>query len=289
MIPDPRAASDGLRAHVGPLAWRVAAGALVATGRASPAAIGIAGLVAAPALFEPPILLRLLIGASLLPGLVGWLLQRAFAAEVAVRDGVLQLRRRDLEVDVPGGSIAYVAPWWLPLPGPGFSLALRSGARLRERVQAADPTPILFALAAHGIEPARTALRHPALAFAHAREAARGGWWRHPLAKFVLFALAPAAVLFNLHQHVAYGAALGQYYLEGPWPWLKTFAFYWSYTALQLLLYASVWRAIGEAAAWMAAVVAPARAARVRRSVEVACLALFYAGVPALLTWRFLQ
>src|SRR5262249_1371588 len=176
MSPDPPAAPAGLRAHGGPLAWRVAAGALVATGRASPAAIGIAGLVAAPALFEPPILLRLLIGASLLPGLVGWLLQRAFAAEVAVRDGVLQLRRRDLEVDVPRGSIASVAPWWLPLPGPGFSLALRSGARLRERVQAADPTPILVALAAHGIEPARTALRHPALAFAHAREAARGGW-----------------------------------------------------------------------------------------------------------------
>jgi hypothetical protein len=53
------------------------------------------------------------------------------------------------------------------------------------------------------------------------------------------------------------------------------------------VLWASVWRGPAEGASLLAAYVAPAQAARVRRAAEVACRVLYYAGVPALLALRF--
>ena len=94
--------------------------------------------------------------------------------------------------------------------------------------------------------------------------------------------------MFNAHQHIAYGGSLGQYHLEGLSAYLSTFLFYWVTLVLYLILYAAVWRALCEGAAWLAAVAAPSRAARVRRAVESVALAAYYAGVPALVAWRFL-
>ena len=111
--------------------------------------------------------------------------------------------------------------------------------------------------------------------------------WYHLAAKFPLFALLPTAVLFNAHQHIAYGGLLGQYYLHGLRAYLLTFAVYWVTVAIYLVLYASTWRALGEAAALLAAWTAPSRAARVRRGVEVGCRVLYYGGVPVLLALRF--
>ena len=46
-------------------------------------------------------------------------------------------------------------------------------------------------------------------------------------------------MLFNAHQHIAYGALLGQYYLVGPGARLTTAAIYWATPCAHLLLYAS--------------------------------------------------
>ena len=54
------------------------------------------------------------------------------------------------------------------------------------------------------------------------------------------------------------------------------------------MLYASVCRAVAEGVALLAARAGSARAARVRRTVELVCGILYYAGVPALVLARFL-
>ena len=84
------------------------------------------------------------------------------------------------------------------------------------------------------------------------------------LGRYVLFALFPAAVLFNAHQHIAYGAFLGQYYLMGPGAWLTTAAIYWATLCAYLLLYASAWRGMVEAVT----LVTPSHAGAVRRVAE---------------------
>jgi hypothetical protein len=176
----------------------------------------------------------------------------------------------------------------MPLPGSGFSLVTASGRRLRPGVQVDDPTPALRALRGRaGIAAADAALVHPAVVFAHARATA-GRWrWYHLAAKFPLFALAPTAVLFNAHQHIAYGGALGQYYLLGLGAFLETFAIYWAATTVYCILWASIWRGLAEAVCLVAAHVAPSHATRVRRAAELTCRVAYYGGVPILLALRF--
>ncbi|HJQ85029.1 MAG TPA: hypothetical protein VKA21_13180, partial [Candidatus Binatia bacterium] len=107
------------------------------------------------------------------------------------------------------------------------------------------------------------------------------------LLRFPVFALGPTALLFNVHQHIAYGGLLGQYYMLGLRPYLATFALYWGTVTVYLMLYASVWRGLAEPICFAAAAVAPSRAARVRRAAELVIRVLYYGGVPALLAWRF--
>ena len=63
---------------------------------------------------------------------------------------------------------------------------------------------------------------------------------------------------------------------------------YWGTLILYLVLYAALWRGVAEAVAWGAAWVAPSRAARVRRAVEIGHRIAYYGGVPALVIIRFL-
>src|SRR5262249_57453928 len=117
-------------------------------------------------------------------------------------------------------------------------------------LELADPLPVLAALGEEADTP-------PVVVWAHAR-AATAPWRWHPLLwKFVVFALAPTAVLFNAHQHIAYGGSLGQYYLEGRGPYLRTFAIYWLTVSIDLVLWAALWRAIGEGVALAAPWIPP--------------------------------
>jgi len=276
-------------AHAYPAAWRLIAGALVGLSRASlPAlALSVASQLSEP--YPLPTLLAALAAFSALPGLAAWLLERAFAANVEVRERTLHIRGRNLRLEVPCTSIERVEPWRLPLPGPGVSLRLRSGAVLRPGLEIPDLEPLLGALAeAGGVASAREALRQPWVAYAHAKQRHPRGLFAHPLFKFPGFGLLPTGVLFNAHQHIAYGGSLGQYHLEGLGPYLQTFGEYWGTVCVYLLLYASVWRTLAEAAALLAARAGPARAASARRTLELACGVLYYLGVPALVLARFL-
>jgi hypothetical protein len=283
-----RAESGALRARAYPAPWRLVAGALVAASRASLPAILALVLLSTDPPITPPVLVRLVAVLTLVPALAAWLVGKAFAAEVAVRADTLAVRRRDLGLEIPLRAIERIAPWAVPLPGPGVTLWMRSGRRLRDGLEVRDPTSLLAPLVDAGVEAARAAASHPAVVWAHAREDAAWRHWYQPLAKFVLFALLPAAVLFNAHQHIAYGGTLGEYHLYGLASYLGTFGLYWGTVSIYLVLYASTWRGLGEAAALVAARVAPSRTARVRRAVEIACGVAYYAGVPVLLVLRFL-
>jgi hypothetical protein len=282
-------ASAALHARAYPILWRIIAGALVAASRTNLLVTLMFGLLA-----QAPIplfaWLRVLTVLSLIPAIAAWLIQRSLAVDVELRSAELVVLRRDLRLEIPYDAIGSVKPWAVPLPGPGVSLRMRSGRRFRYGLQVTDPTPLLAALAdVGGLEAAHTAIDHPTIIYARAK-CRVGRWhWYHRVAKFLGFALLPTAVMFNLHQHVAYGGLLGQYYLEGLAPYLKTFSIYWGLMTVYLILYASVWRGMAEGAALVTAWVAPARALRVRQVAELACRLLYYGGVPLVLLLPFLQ
>ena len=270
-----------------PPTWRWVAALLVIVSRASLAVLLVVVVLAN----DPPIglfaLIQLLILFSAAPAGAALLIRRSREARLELYDADLVVRRNNLLMEVPRGAIVRIVAWALPLPGAGLVLWLRSGRRLRDALEADDPAALLDALAGGGDRrPAPTL--HPTVAYAHAA-ASRAAWrWYHYLWKFVLFALAPTAVLFNAHQHIAYGGTLGEYYLLGPAAYLQTFALYWIAVAVHLVLFAGLWRVVAETTAWLATWAAPSRAARVRRIAELGCAVLYYAGVPALLALRFL-
>jgi hypothetical protein len=267
--------------------WRLVAGALVAVSRANLVGMVLA-MVLVPAPLEPAAFFRTIVLFSLLPALGAWIVGRALRGELRFTDGAVVLTRPGLRADVPATAVARVAPWRVPLPGPGFSIVTASGRRLRPGVQADDPRGALRALAERGgIDVAEAALAHPAVVYAGARADAGRSRWYHVAVKFPVFALAPTAVLFNAHQHIAYGGALGEYYLLGLGAYLETFAIYWAATTVYCILGASIWRGPAEGVCLLAAHVAPSRAAKVRRAAELTCRAAYYGGVPILLALRF--
>ena len=262
---------------------------LFALSRASlPAILALVVLATDPPV-TPPVLVRVVVVLALLPGLAARLVARALAAEVSVDGDALVIRRRDLRLEVPCRAIARLAPWVVPLPGPGLSVWMRSGRRLRQGLQIDDPIPLLLALAeAGGLEAARPAIGHPVVVYAHARARGAPRRWHHLLGRFAGFALLPTAVLFNAHQHITYGGVLGEYYLLGLGSYVRTFAVHWLTLTIYLVLYASVWRGLAEGTALLGACVAPARAPGVRRAAEIVCQVAYYGGVPVLLLLRFL-
>jgi hypothetical protein len=241
---------------------------------------------------DPPLtpqqLVELLAVFWLLPGLAVHLTRRLFAAEVSADADALLLRRADVGVEVPLASIERLAPWRVPLPGPGLSLFLRSGRRLAYVVDSPDAASLVDRLAAR-LPASALSEANGAVAYARARAGYRRHVWQQPWVKYLLFAFPLAAIFFNAHQHIAYGGTLGQYYLEGLGAWLRTLAVYWATMSMYLLLYAGLWRGLAELVAWSAAFIAPARAAAVRGALEVACLVLFYGGAPLLTALRFLS
>jgi apolipoprotein N-acyltransferase len=258
--------------------WRALAAILFALSRISLPWILWRVLTADDPPITPPLLSQMLLVVWALPGGAAWLIGRAFAARARVDDAGLVVERGAQRAVIARERLAGVVPWWIPLPDPGFAVRLDDDRRAPFAVAARDPTPLLAAL-----DPASR--RHPLMVWAAARPAAPG--WGYYMRRYVLFALFPAAVLFNAHQHIAYGGFLGQYYLMGPAAWLETAALYWATLCAYLLLYASAWRGVTEAIALGAARFAPLRAAPVRRVAERVDQLAFYVGVPLFLAVRF--
>ncbi len=257
--------------------WRGVAAALFAVSRLALPFMLWRVIVASDPPVSPPMLARALLILSVLPGLAAWLIGRAFAARLSIDAegatltrgaGTLRLRRGETEVARIG---------WLPWPEPVVALR-RAGRRLPFVVGRRDPAVLLAALG-----PAAAA--HPVAVYAAARGPAPGPWYW--LARYVVFPLLPAAVLFRAHQFIAYGGLLGQYYQLGLEAYLRSAALHWSTTAAYLLLWASAWRGAAETVAFATACLAPRAAGPVRRAVEAVCGIAFWLGVPIVLALRF--
>jgi hypothetical protein len=243
---------------------------------------------------DPPLMpldvIQLFLLGCAAPAGIAWLIGRAAKAVVEVGGDELVVQRRMQRIEVPSTAIAAIRPWRLPLPAPGVALRLRSGRTLPYGIALDDPASFVEALgelaAVADVPPATD----PLLAYARARAGyrTRRAWYRVG-AKFVVFALVPTAVLFNAHQHIAYGGLLGQYYLLGLRAYLTTLAVYWATVTIYLVLWASAWRAGAEVLCLGTAAVAPSRAAGVRRLAEIACALGYYAGVLVILALRFLS
>jgi apolipoprotein N-acyltransferase len=222
------------------------------------------------------------------PELAAWLLLRAFSARASTDNGALVLTRGRRRLEVPLGDIAAVEPWRMPIPGPGAWLRLTTGVRWQYGLAHADPVGLGHALAAAGGP--RAALPSPtrAAAYARARCAIHDGRLAHPLVKFGLFPLALALLAFRMHQHIAYGSTLGEYYSFGATAYLTTLALWWTAWAMGMLVLGAALRAGIEAGTLMAVLMRPQQAVGTRRWLERLGLLAFYAGLPALLVLRLL-
>jgi hypothetical protein len=281
--------SAGLRACAYTPLLRIAGGVLVALSGASLPAILVLGMLS-PVPVPLAAWVRALVAFAAAPAVLAVLIRRALTVDVEVHEAELVVHRRGLRLQIPATAIERIVPWTIPLPGPGFWLRMRSGRRLSYGLQAPDPSSILSALAATAaVEAAQRAMRHATLVYASAKHGGARWRWYHIMLKFVAFALLPAAVWFNLTQHVTFGGLFGQYYLEGLGAYLKTFAIHWGLVTVYLILYASVWRGLAEAASLLVAWLSPGRAARVRWLAEGTCRLLYYVGVPVIVALPFLR
>lgn len=282
--PAPAPPPPALSVRVWPGGTRALAGALMAV-----AGLGVPLLLAAVVLatdppVTPPILVRAMLLHVALPAAAAVAMRHRSRGTLDVGPDLIAIHTTGRRIEVPREAVVAVEPWRLPLPGPGLAVRLRSGRRLPWALEASDPDAVLAALGDAG-EPAR---RHPTVRWAHARADRTGrAPWRAAI-RYPLFALPFGLLFFNVHQHIAYGGLLGQWYLEGPAAWARDLLEHWGTVTLYCLLWGGCWRGVAEAIAWTVAAVAPARAARGRRAAEALDAAGYYGGVVALTAARFL-
>ncbi|MEP6504940.1 MAG: apolipoprotein N-acyltransferase, partial [Betaproteobacteria bacterium] len=272
-----------------PLAARVGAGALRVVARG-----GLLWMVAAIVLGEGALQSNTLAQIRtfgvlfLVPEAAAWCVLRAFAAHAALADGALVLTRGTRRIAIALDEIAAVAPWRVPIPGPGVSLRLASGERWRYGLALADPAALARALAAaqgaslQALPPSRSA------PYVESTLALRRGRLARPLAKFVLLPLALALPAFRLHQHIAYGSTFGEYDTFGLRAYVTTFALWWAAWAIGVVLCAATLRVAIEAVTLAQVMLQPTHAVATRRWLERLALVLLYLGLPAWLALRAL-
>jgi apolipoprotein N-acyltransferase len=202
-----------------------------------------------------------------------------FSAQASVANGRLVLTRGGRRLELALADVAAVHAWRLPIPSYGLSLQLVSGPRWRYGLATARPALLAGALAAAGVPPApqRTVMQ----AYAQAVLAMQRSWLDHPFAKFVLLPLALAIPAFHLHQQIAFGGPLGEYYSYGLRAYVTAFMLWWAAWAIGALLSGALLRAVIETGTFLAALLRPGRATQTRRWLErLGHMALFL-GLPA--------
>jgi apolipoprotein N-acyltransferase len=272
------AGAAGLAGAVCAPAWRLVIAALRVQSRAG--LLLVMGLVVFGSGLDltPLVLFRVVTVLAALPGLAAWLLERAFAARLAIDATELVVHARGRRLEIPRDAVAAAVPWRVPLPRPGITLRLRSGRRLAVALD--DPGALLARLGVEG--------RNPIVRWAGARARDATTRWDQPLVRFPLFALVPGAILFRTHQWIAYGGTFGEYYLLGLRAYLVTFAVYWATVTIYLVLWANLWRVLVEAVTLIGAYAAPDSVAPLRRAAEHARVLLYYGGALVVLLVRLL-
>jgi len=266
-----------MRVAVLPFAARIAAGVLRAVARAGLLGMCIALLLDEALRSNTLAQMRMFALVFLLPEAIAWCVMMAFSAQASVGDGKLLLARGAQRLQLDLRDLAAVNHWRLPLPGTGVDLRLALGQDWRYGLALADPAGFAAALAAAG-GPALPVRRVPG------RVPAR--WLDHPVAKFILLPLALALPAFHLHQHIAYGSALGEYYSFGLKAYLGAFGMWWAAWTIGVVLGAALLRTVIESGTLLAAALRPDDAAGIRQGLERIGHIALYLALPAWLLLR---
>ena len=112
----------------------------------------------------PPVLFPLFACFVAFPWALEWGLRLPFRAQSEWQNGLWVLQTRRVRIEMPESSLAYVAPWSIPLPRPGGNVHLRSGRMLRERIEGMPA-----ALAERWAKPGAPPMQAASLAFLRAR------------------------------------------------------------------------------------------------------------------------
>lgn len=170
----------------------------------------------------------------------------------------------------------------------GVSLRLATGESWHSGLGVADPAALVRALQAAGGAASQQSRPEPAWAYVDARASVRGGRLDRPVAKFILLPLVLAIPAFQLHQHIAYGSAFGEFYTFGLVAYLKGFALWWAAWSIGVVLFAAVLRALIEAGTLAALLARPGAGSSVRRGMERLAKAALCLGLPGWLLLRLL-
>ncbi|CAM4367777.1 hypothetical protein G4177_29600 [Corallococcus sp. ZKHCc1 1396] len=221
---------------------------------------------------------------GLLPLIALRLLRLGTRATVTVRpEGLVLTQSGGAHFEIPFEALASVHPWWLPVPGPGLTLKLRTGRAFAYGLESQDPAPLLTAMGALG-----EARDHPLVRYAQARSAKWRRRWYDWLLKYGLVPGVLAAIFFRAHQYISFGGPFGEWQMYGLKAYLLTFVRTWLPVFLALLLFGCFWRALAEALCFGAAWLGPQWARRVRTGAEWTCRALYYVALPVFLAVRLL-
>jgi len=265
--------------------WRIAAGLLRLCAGAGLAWLALDMLLRIGLQVQTLGQLKTFAFAVLLPAFAAWTIGHAFSAKARIEGGALVLDQRRQRIEIPLASITALKPWRLPLPRSGTDVYLAAGQRWPRGLAVADPVALQQALAAAGSPvPAGRSL---SARMAHLRAITTRRWLDHPLVKFMLFPLLPAAVAFRLHQMIAFGGPLGEYYTYGLKAWLTGGLIWWASWSLGLMLFAALLSVIVEIFTVMALLLLSTdRAAVVRDALMWLARGAYYLGVPAWLVLR---
>jgi apolipoprotein N-acyltransferase len=264
-----------------PPAVRVAAGLLRAASRAGLLGLALALLLDENLRSQTLAQLRGFAALVLAPEAIAFCLLAAYRVRLELAPGRLLLRRGAQQLVLPLKDLLAVEAWRLPLPTAGATLRRQGGGRWL--LAGIEPALLAQALAASG---------GPAAAptpYAQARAAGSAGRLATPWAKFVLLPLLLALPAFHLHQHIAYGSGLGEFYSHGLRAYLIAFALWWAAWTVGVVLFAGCLRLLIEAATGLSLLWRPAQAAPIRWGLERAALLLLYLGLPAWLALRALN
>jgi len=271
-----------VQVHVLPPAARWVAGLFRGFARASLLWLGAAILFSDALRGNPLAQIRSFAGFFLAPEAAAWCVLLAYSARMSMEDGKLVLLRGKQRMELALSEIAAVELWRLPVPGPGASLRLTSGQRWPYGLALPHPIQLNQALFT-GAYPGAATL---AIRYAQARLAIRRGRLDRFWIKFLVFPSLLAVPAFRLHQNIAYGGGLGEYYTFGLKAYLTTFSLWWAAWVIGVALCAAALRAAIEAGTVLTLVLRPVHATEVRQMLESFGHALLYLGLPG---WLLLQ
>ncbi|HET6786629.1 MAG TPA: apolipoprotein N-acyltransferase, partial [Aquabacterium sp.] len=224
----------------------------------------------------------------LAPEAAAWCVLLAFGARASIENGALVLARGARRLELSVRDMAAIEPWRLPIPSPGVWLRLTSGERWPYGLATANPIHLAKALAAAGGPAVQIPAPSRKTAYARARAVMQRSRLDTPIAKFIVLPLVLAVPAFHLHQHIAYGSGLGEYYTFGLKAYLTTFALWWAAWSIGVVLSAAALRAAIEAGTLLTAALRPGQTVDVRHWLERFSLVALYIGLPAWLLARAL-